>query len=204
MPKRKPPMETTEIKGGVLEYIDETHTYLYDGVVLPSITQILKAKFGNKYNGIPKDTLQRASEQGTAVHKAIEDYEIYGIDSPLPELRNYKFLKKAYGFDCIDNEVPVVLFRDNKAVACGRLDLVLTEDGKIGLGDIKRTSTLDKNYLAYQLNLYRIAYQQCYDTQIEFLRGIHLREDVRKYVSLPINENLVSEILNEHYKENDK
>lgn len=195
-------METVEIKGGVLEYIDETHTYLYDGVVLPSITQLLRVKFGNKYNGIPKETLERASVQGTAVHQAIEDYEQNGIESELPELRNYKFLKKAYNFGCVDNEVPVVLFRDGEAVACGRLDLVLTEGEKIGLGDIKRTSTLDKTYLAYQLNLYRIAYQQCYDTRIEFLRGLHLREDTRKYVTLPINENLAHEILNQYYKEN--
>ena len=194
-------METTEIKGGILEYIDETHTYLYDGVVLPSITQLLKVKFGNKYNGIPKETLERAAEQGTAVHKAIEDYEQGGYESALPELRNYKFLKKAYKFDCIQNEVPVVLFWNGEAVAAGRLDLVLTEGEKIGLGDIKRTSALDKNYLAYQLNLYRIAYQQCYDTQIEFLRGLHLREDTRKYVSLPINENLAYEILDQYFKE---
>ena len=196
-------METVEIKGGVLEYIDETHTYLYDGVVLPSITQLLKVKFGNKYNGISKETLERAAVQGTAVHKAIEDYEQDKTESNLPELRNYKFLKRAYNFECIDNEVPVVLFKDGEAVACGRLDLVLQEDGKIGLGDIKRTSALDKNYLAYQLNLYRIAYQQCYGTQIEFLRGLHLREDTRKYVTLPINENLVSEILNEYFKGNE-
>lgn len=196
-------MESIEIKGGVLEYIDETHTYIYEGVVLPSITQLLKVKFGNKYDFVPKATLERTAEQGSAVHKAIEDFEQQGIESPLPELRNYKFLKKAYKFECIDNEVPVVLFRDGEPIACGRLDLVLTEGEQIGLGDIKRTSTLDKNYLAYQLNLYRIAYQQCYGTEISFLRGIHLRNDVRKYVTLPINENLVTEVINEYFKEND-
>ena len=37
-------IESWEIAGGLLEYIDETHTYLYDGVILPSITQILKIK----------------------------------------------------------------------------------------------------------------------------------------------------------------
>lgn len=194
-------MQSIEIKGGVLEYIDETHTYIYDGVVLPSITQILKVKFSGKYNGIPKETLERAAEQGTAVHQAIEDYEQQGIESNLTELRNYKFLKRAYYFECIGNEIPVVLFKDDEAVACGRLDLVLREGDKIGLGDIKRTSTLDKNYLAYQLNLYRIAFQQCYGTEIAFLRGIHLRNDVRKYVNLPINENLAYEALNEYLKE---
>lgn len=195
-------MESVEIKGGVLEYIDETHTYLYDGVVLPSITQLLKVKYGSKYDNIPKATLERAAEQGSAVHKAIEDFEKQGIETPLPELRNYKFLKKTYHFECIDNEVPVVLFQDDVAVACGRLDLVLTEGDKVGLGDIKRTSVLDKNYLAYQLNLYRIAYQQCYGTEISFLKGIHLRNDVRKYIDLPINENLVTEVINGYFKEN--
>ena len=193
-------MESIEIKGGVLEYIDETHTYIYDGVVLPSITQILKVRFGGKYDGIPKATLERAAEQGSAVHKAIEDYERQGIESPLPELRNYKFLKRAYKFECLNNEVPVVLFKDGEAVACGRLDLVLAEGDGIGLGDIKRTATLDKNYLAYQLNLYRIAYQQCYGTFISFLKGLHLRNDVRKYIDLPINENLANEILDEYLR----
>lgn len=193
-------MQTTTINGCVLEYIDETHTYLYEGVVLPSITQVLKAKFGGKYDGIPKATLERAAERGSEVHKAIEDFEKHGIECDLPELRNYKFLKKAYKFDCIDNEVPVVLFVDDVAVACGRLDLVLTEGDQIGLGDIKRTSTLDKNYLAYQLNLYRIAYQQCYGTEISFLRGVHLRNDVRKYITLPINESLAYEVINQFYK----
>ena len=195
-------MEQWEINGGVLEYIDETHTYIYDGIVLPSITQLLKVKFGGKYDGIPKATLERAAELGTAVHKAIEDYERQGIETDLLELRNYKFLKKAHGFDCLDNEVPVVLFHDGEAVAAGRLDLVLAEKDCMGLGDVKRTSTLDKQYIAYQLNCYRRAYMQCYGTDISFLRGVHLRNDVRKYIGIPINENLVDEILKEYMKEN--
>ena len=195
-------MEQWEINGGVLEYIDETHTYIYDGIVLPSITQLLKVKFGGKYDGIPKATLDRAAELGTAVHKAIEDYERQGVETDLPELRNWKFLKKAYNFDCLDNEVPVVLFKDGEAVAAGRLDLVLVEKSSIGLGDVKRTSTLDKNYLTYQLNCYRVAYMQCYCAEIGFLRAIHLRNDVRKYIPIPINEKLVDELINDYFKEN--
>ena len=195
-------IEQWEIKGGVLEFIETTHTYLYDGIVLPSITQLLKCKFGGKYDGIPKATLDRAAEMGTAVHKAIEDFERQGIETDLPELRNWKFLKKAHGFDCLDNEVPVVLFKDGEAVAAGRLDLVLVEKDCIGLGDIKRTSTLDKQYLTYQLNCYRVAYMQCYCAEIAFLRGVHLRNDVRKYIDIPINENLVYEVISEYMRGN--
>jgi hypothetical protein len=191
-------MESFEIAGGVLEYIDESHTYIYNGIVLPSITQMLKVKFGRKYDGIPQEILERAAQRGTALHRAIEEYEKQGIEVDDQELRNYKFLKRAYKFECIDNEVPIVLFQDGEAVAGGRLDLVLQEGDNIGLGDIKRTATLDKEYLAYQLNLYRIAYQQCYGTEIAFIRGIHLRNDIRKYISLPINEKLAETIINDY------
>lgn len=191
--------DTWEIKGHTVEFIEDSHIYLCDGIILPSITQILKVKFNNKYNGIPKEVLERASQKGNAVHKAIEEFEKYKFnDVGCTELRNYKFLKKSYKFECLNNEVPIILFKDNKPVACGRLDLVLEEQGQVGLGDIKRTSTLDKEYLAYQLNLYRIAYQQCYGTEISFLRGLHLRDNTRKYVTIPINEEMALKLLEEY------
>lgn len=191
-------METWIINEHVVEYIDETHTYLCDGIILPSITQILKIKFGNKYNNVSQDVLQRASELGTATHKAIEDYCKLGIETDCKELRNFKFLQKQFKFEVIDNEVPIILFYENKPVACGRLDLVLgDEELGLMLGDIKRTSVLDKEYLAYQLNLYKIGYEQCYQKQINGLRGLHLREDVRKYVDIPINEEMALNLLKE-------
>ena len=195
-------IETWEIAGGLLEYIDETHTYIFNGVILPSITQILKIKFGNKYNGVSKSVLDKASERGTAVHEAIENYEKRDIDIPeLKELRNYKFLKKKFEFECLDNEVPIVLFLDGKPVSAGRIDLILKEKDQIGIGDIKRTSVFDKEYVAYQTNLYRIGYQQTYGVKISFLRGVHLRENVRKYIELPIDEELSLELVKKYLEE---
>ena len=206
-----------ELNGHDFEYFDDTHTYLVDGVIVPSITQILKYKFGKKYEGIDKDVLKRAADAGTKVHEAIEAYCILkrametekGIDEAVaayyetgmgekyPEVRNFQFLKKHYKFEVLENEVPVILQKDGKVIGAGRLDLVLEMDGKIGGADIKRTSTLDKEYLAYQLNLYRIAYRQTYGIEWEFLRGVHLRNDVRKFVTIPIKEPQVWEFLNE-------
>lgn len=181
-------MECINIKGYDLEYIDDIHCYLVDGVIVPSITQMLKSKFGNKYDDVSKATLQRAAELGTATHKAIEDYCVQGIEDDSQELYNFKFLMNQYNFTVLANEVPVILFDDGEPMAAGRLDLVLSIDGEIGLADIKRTSVLDKEYLAHQLNLYRLAYQQCYDKEVKFLKGIHLREDKRKFINIPINE----------------
>ena len=195
-------MMTNYIAGHTLEYIDDSHTYLVDGVIVPSITQILKIKFGGKYSNVNKTVLKRAADKGTEVHKAIQNYCEKGIESDLKEVRNFKFLQKSYGFEVLQNEVPVILFKNDIPVAAGRLDLVLRQDDEIGLGDIKRTSALDKEYLAYQLNLYRIAYQQCYERKISFLRGLHLREDTRKYVDIPINEELALNLIDKYMEVN--
>lgn len=195
--------ETWDIRGQCLEYFDDTHTYIYDGVILPSVTQIIKVKFGHKYDGVPAFVLQRASVKGAAVHSAIERYCKFDEDSELPELYNFKFLRDHYGFKVLGNEIPIVLFQDDKPVCAGRLDLVLEQDGKTGLADIKRTYNLDKEYLAYQLNLYRLAYQQCYDTNIEFLKGVHLREEKRQYVDIPINEEMAWNLVKDWRNKNE-
>ena len=191
-------MNTWEINGHVLEYFDDTHTYLVDGMIVPSITQMLKIKFKNKYSGVDQKVLNRASEKGTQVHEAIEKLCKTGEVEDLKEVKNFIFLQKQYKFNTIDNEVPIILFREETPVGAGRLDLVLEENNQLGLGDIKRTSVLDKEYLAYQLNLYRIGYQQCYDKEITFLKGLHLREDVRKYINIPINEELAQKLVEEY------
>lgn len=181
---------TKEINGHTLEYFDDEHLYLVDGMIVPSITQILGSKFGRKYERVDKGTLQRASEAGTQVHDAIERLCNTGEIADLPEVRNFLFLKKQYKFEVLENEVPVILFLNDEPISAGRLDLVLDIDGHKCGADIKRTSALDKDYLFYQLNLYRIAYRQCYGVEWDLLRGIHLRENVRKFVPIPVNEDM--------------
>lgn len=189
---------TAEIAGHTLEYYDAEHIYLVDGVLVPSITQLLKIKFNGTYARVRPDVLQRAAEAGTAVHDAIEAYCVNGVESDLPEVHNFKFLQKKYGFEVLENETPVILKLDDEPIAAGRLDLVLKLDGKVGGADIKRVSSLNKEYLAYQLNLYRIAYRQCYGVEWEFLRGLHLRENVRRFVDIPINENVAWQLVHDY------
>lgn len=189
---------TVELNGCTLEYLDDEHVYLVDGVIVPSVTALLKSKFGGKYGGVRSEVLSRAAEAGTAVHDAIERYCKYGEESDLPEVENFLFLQEQYGFEVIGNEIPIILFKDGEPKAAGRLDLVLKMGGQIGGADIKRTATLDKEYLAYQLNIYRIAYKQCYGVDWEFLRGVHLREDKRKFVPIPINETMAWELINNY------
>ena len=191
------------IKGHTLEYIEEGHIYICDGEILPSITQLLKQKFPDMYKGIPETMLNRASEEGTRLHDAIErlcnDEEV----DEIKEVDNFLFLKKKYGFEVLENEVPVILFDGDKPIAAGRLDLVLKMDDKLVGADIKRTSKLHKEYVGLQLNMYRIAYRQCYGQEWDELRAIHLREDQRKFTKIPINEEYTWEVIHEILSERD-
>lgn len=191
-------MNTWIIKDHTLEFIDETHTYLVDGVIVPSVSKILRYKFPNKYDGVDERVLERAAIRGTAVHEAIEKLCKTGEIEDLKEVKNFIFLQNQYNFEVLGNEVPLIIFLNDIPVAAGRLDLNLKINEDEGLADIKGTSVLDKEHLAYQLNLYRIGFQQCYDTEIKFLKGIHLRDDIRKFINIPINEEMAINLLNDY------
>lgn len=193
-------MERWELGNDVLEFDEETHTYWVNGKKCPSVTQVLKFKFPRKYEGIDEEVLKKAAERGTYVHECIEMYERYGIDSSeVQEFRDYLFLKDKFKFKVTGNELPIII-RYKDLTICGRLDLALQEGSMQGLGDIKSTATFDKEYLAYQLNLYKMGAYQTYGLITEFLRGLHLRKGVRKYAEIPINEQPVIELLEEYIK----
>lgn len=195
-------METFSIKGGTLEYFDETHTYLYEGLMLPSVSQILGMKYKNEYSNVPPAVLDNASKRGTAVHKAIENYNNSGYDDGSEAVRNFKFLQKQYGFEVLDSELPLVIFKDDMPIACGRLDMTMLIDGKTGIADIKTVSALNKEKIAYQLNLYRIGLMQSYGVDAKFLKIIHLRDGIRKVIDSPINEKMTLELINKFLEEN--
>ena len=197
-------METFSIKGGTLEFFPETHTYLYDGLMLQSVTQILGVKYKNDYASVPPAVLDNAARRGTAVHKAIENYNNSGYDDGSEAVRNFKFLQKQYGFEVLDSELPIVIFKDDMPIACGRLDMTMLMDGETGIADIKTVSALNKEKVAYQLNLYRIGLMQSYGVDAKFLKIIHLRDGIRKVIDSPINEGMTWELIDKYLEESEK
>ncbi len=196
-------MESWELNGYTLEYDDDLHVYLVDGVIVPSVTQVLKVKFGGMYESVAPWVLKKAGERGTAVHKSIEDYCTKGIDLGTTEVRHFRFLKNYYDLKPVKNEIPIIVCKDDIPVTAGRLDMILDIGDDRAVADIKTTSTLNKEYLAYQLNLYRLGVLQCYHYlgDITKLYGIHIREDKRKLVEIPINEGIAWDIINEYERE---
>ena len=189
-------MKTFEINGHVVEFIEEQHLYLVDGVLTPCVSNILAYKF-NDYGSVSREILQRAAERGTELHQAIESYEREGTACELREFKNYLFLKKHHGFTNIANEVPVIYEKGGTVLFVGTLDQIIEMDGKLGINDFKRVSAPNKQKIAYQLNFYKLAYEQTYNKTVDFLSYTHLRETVRRFNLLPINEEVTLNLLNE-------
>lgn len=192
---------TWNIKGHIVEFIDDIHQYLVDGCMVDSVTQILGVKYKNDYANVPPAVLENAAQRGTAVHKAIENFNVSGYDDGSKAVRNFKFLQSQYGFEVLDSELPLVIFKDDMPIACGRLDMTMLMDGETGIADIKTVSVLNKEKIAYQLNLYRIGLFQSYGVDAKFLKIIHLRDGIRKFIDSPVNEGMAWELINKFLEE---
>lgn len=178
-----------------VEYLDDVHIYLVNGVIVPSITSMLKSKFPVT-NSIPKPILDNARTRGNRVHKEIEDYEnLESIANASEELINYISLKEKHNFNVIDVEKIVVLEKDNKVVACGRLDQLIEINGEKAINDIKSTYKLNMEYLYYQTNLYRIAHNQTYGTDIKKCYATHLKGDTAKFKTIPADDEIVWKLI---------
>lgn len=177
-------MEKWEINGHTLEFAEASHTYLLDGIIVPSVTQVLSRMFPEEYARVSQETLAAAAERGTAVHKSIENY-CKGQDDGTEAVWDFKRLQKRHGIEPLANEIPVII--DGRIA--GRLDMIAEIDGETAVADIKTTATLNKEKLALQLNLYKIGAEQCMDIEpITKLYGIHIRDGKAKLVEVPILE----------------
>jgi hypothetical protein len=144
----------------MIEFIEKTHTYLVDGVIVPSVSAILHSIFPDKYKNINKNILEKKAQYGTTIHEYIECLE--KMQSVMPKLnfeqelsiRQYRRLKAKFELEVITQEQMV----EYNGRYAGRFDMIANVKGKLSLCDIKTTSVLDKEYLSYQLSFYELAY----------------------------------------------
>ena len=65
------------------------HTYLVDGVEVPSVTTILKPLTDRGYGKVNPSVLEYAANRGRAVHEALEVYDLGGELEVMPETEGY-------------------------------------------------------------------------------------------------------------------
>lgn len=149
----------------MIEFIEEPHLYLKDGILIKSVTQILQLIFPDKYKGINKNTLNKKAKFGTLGHSIIEHLDVTNLDKANKEvlkienkdlqicIREYLRLVKEY--EIVPKEQEQIV--SYETLYCGTLDMTGYVLNQHSLLDIKFTAELDKEYLSWQLGMYALA-----------------------------------------------
>ena len=161
----------------MIEFIDEPHIYLVDGVITPSVSEILHYIFPDKYKSVNRRILNKKAEYGTTIHESIEMYEAniktmskeeaFDVTIQAKELnyiqeasiRQYLKLKNRHQIDVLEQERMIQF----KKLYAGRFDMIARIGDDVCLCDIKTTAELDEEYLSYQLSYYELAMGTTYD-----------------------------------------
>lgn len=169
---------------GVL-FDKESHTYSYDGKKMEGITKMLRKRlFPTEYAGISQEVLDAAAARGTAIHEACED-----ADNGLPVVTEYLAEVKAYERERDKKEfrhlASEYLVTDKTYFASAVDKVYEVDDATVDLGDVKTTSTLNKEYVSWQLSIYAHLFEkQNPDIKVRSLYAIHIRDGKCKIVKV--------------------
>jgi hypothetical protein len=145
----------------MIEFLEDTHTYLADGIIIPSVSELIRFNFPEAYANIPDRILKKKASYGTKVHQTIEaflrkeftleDLKKKRIDPDIKiAVEQFESLRRKWMFEIKDME-QIVSWRNKYA---GQFDLLTIDDYII---DIKTTTDLHEDWLALQLGLYYLA-----------------------------------------------
>lgn len=160
----------------MIEFLEEPHIYLKNGIIVSSVTQILQRLFPDKYKGINKTILNNKAKFGTHGHAIIENLDVSNIETAKNKLlemyekrvisqdlficlREYVRLVQKYEIDPLEHEKIV----SYEYLFCGTLDMIANVRGKRCLCDVKFTAECDEEYLSWQLGMYALAYGEEFD-----------------------------------------
>ena len=149
------------MKTNDIEFLEDSHQYLVDGVLVPSVSELIRFKFVDMYQNVPDKILKKKADYGTKVHDYIERF-VKG-EFTLEELNKkkidpnikiaveqFEICRKMWAFHVKDMEQIVTY----KGKYCGKYDILTIDDYIV---DLKTTSELHEEWLRWQLSLYALA-----------------------------------------------
>lgn len=166
------------IKDSVVEFYDDTHTYLIDGIKTLSATQIGQLINPFKIMNIPSHILQKAGERGTKIHEAIEQYLTDGtfmLSEDDPHYGYFEAFLKFYDEHGKDLEIEslehIAISKEYSVPLVGTIDFQGKYKGEPIIIDWKTSSMPTLPEWRTQLSIYR-----------ELVRYTHGIEEVNAYV----------------------
>ena len=173
-----------------------SHTYLMGDKMLIGVTSLM-AKHGLSpdYSGIPKATLMKAAEEGTAVHREIHDYDNGLSVLRTPLIEEYIKLCQESGLNFVHSEY---LVSDDELVASS-IDCVYEGKNGVVLVDIKTTTKPHIRPLQFQLGIYKVLFERQTGIKVAECYCLHIDRKERTIKGLvpiePVSEAEVDALL---------
>lgn len=162
-----------------LAFDEKKHIYTLNGLLIPSVTTVMKPLSDDVYGGIDEQVLNRAAARGTAVHNAIENYVKFGIEDIPPEHAGYfdAFLKWVKEHNVQPYGTEIRLYHKSLMYA-GTADMTASVDNLDTLIDFKTSASVQKMLCGVQLEAYYRAVQSHTDGKgFERKAIVHLKRD---------------------------
>ena len=163
-----------------LEFFETEHQYKFNGRFIPSVSSIIKPISSNIYGEINRAVLQKATDRGTAIHLAIQTYNVLGSELIDNEFLGYflaykKFREEHQNLKVVASEIRTV---NQIYWYAGTADEIYEdENGNYILSDCKTSSKIEKLILIPQLTAYKEAIQTTQDIKINKCFVLHLKND---------------------------
>lgn len=160
-----------------LNFEEEGHIYRLNGLVIPSVTTLMKPLSDDFYKAVDQAVLERAARKGTAVHRAAENYAKYGIEDIASAYAGY--------FDGFrrwwDASKPIPLATEAKVYHrilryAGTSDLLCMIDGRVTMVDYKTSAQMNEMLCRIQMEGYDMAFES-HGVKIEERLILHLRRN---------------------------
>lgn len=139
----------------MIEFIQKSHTYLNDGVIIPSVSNLVVLATGDDYTSIPSFVLRNAQDFGTDIHEAIDRLLNTGEITAFSDIKRELTFK---GFLDIKDQIITGTFLNESIIDytgryAGTFDLYCDEI----LYDYKTNYKLNIPHLEWQLGFYKLA-----------------------------------------------
>lgn len=168
-----------------VRFDEEPHTYTntQTGEVYNGITgTLIRRVFPNKYKFVDEETLRKAAEHGSKVHREIEEGESFGAAPEEKEAQNYFALKEREGLVCITTEYTV---SDMEHYATNIDGVYDAGDGTVILADYKTTSKFDRESVSWQLSICAQFFEMNNpELKVSKLIGIWLRGEIAEVIEV--------------------
>ena len=161
----------------VLTFDEDKHIYRLNGIIVPSVTQVMKPLSDETYRDVDSKVLRRAAGKGTAVHNAIENYLDFGIEDVDPDYSGY-FMAFLRWFDEYKPQVIATEYRlYHKFMGyAGTADLICDIGGKLYVIDYKTTQRIEELLVKVQLKAYSQALGSL-GAEPKRAASLHLKKD---------------------------